>query len=1318
MGNPRLEELKQFFIQCKNADEVSQEKSQELYQEIIDHLHSPQDRILATDVLSIWLLRASQISLTINFQENGVSQLIEYLWDHIDMADSGLVNASVNLLKRLIQYGLKNGKVQELTSCLRQKLDRLAQKDSFLFLETMAKESVMFAENILQNDPNFVRWVVATLQENATANAASKALVAVIGHFENSYNLWCEDVISGLNDSSTYLWCSETEKELYLKDPRRKNRADNILTYLLPLLFRQDHLVIKPFVQKSLTLESKKYLRILSLSQSVLATGDIVELGLVTEKNLFDYVTSNDPETRIEALTLMVSSMKSSRMTAPYVLRFFTDSVVLDAFTNEAPTPEIRGAFSSVFRKFILSLRENLMYYRKSSKRSHPAGFPENAEEQFLHIFLAIRSYIINLVSPDSSYSQLLIAFDALQLFVEEEFDGVCRNKRPKKAGPVPHIFNIFDKKLVNTLLKFTTNNYLDIRDKAKNILHWAEDFPSFKESPYKEMLANSISELTSLKGRNSDATVDLLLVISEKSNQEDFLALTHLLMEHIQAQRHQSLHGFFAIFARLLNSDFYGHTNISHLKEISDLLIDSCFEQWQRYKDQTTFETLEDNDDISGCSWRSIREGGFLMKALIEENVRQSWGAFLKSRFVQLCELMIEQLSSVTHRGVFTAIFDSFVVASTLCLKDQELAGLPRQWLDINLALVRRKTQFVSRRSAGLPILIIGVLNAFATTGNLEEMLLHTMTELFNFARLPFLLESSQKTDVPQVHAFNCIKQIFLDPVLWPSAQGYMQDALELSITNLGHKEWSIKNGALMLFTALQNRIFGTNKQGNSMSGIKASILFSKYGLLEELLYAELDKATGGSVDVAIPILNLLSRADDLDRVKKLKFMPILGNSLLVHKSWKVRELTAKVLARRVTLQTHTDSRIAYSLDVIRNNIDKANTVHGQLFYISEISQRYEVPLLDLAEELFNRHQWLALCKLVEFTNIQEIKNLVGQALIDFICGRPVLDGTKKLFLRTAAPLLLEAESPENVEDLSLLLLESGDIDFQQVAIQFWSKKNCDDKIAQCLETLVRQKATFISCRIGMVNLLSQWERPLSGEIPDASWSRELQLQLIPTKPISTSAISELLAWSQSDDARLAGVRAASLSLQKNSDQDLLLLIMWSLHDAEEDVRNECNKIISLHMGVTGTCSNVFHQGLKAFKAKYSSSFEFSKVVEKLLFLADEDLLMFEQQVESVFFDIERDNLHINEVAAFEQFVDVVKDFALDHSIVERRLSLQLERVEALLSSSEKFILCWGFEVHFFTAVRKIRALSNTFGVCQEGIPDLQKQLELMLYF
>jgi hypothetical protein len=86
------------------------------------------------------------------------------------------------------------------------------------------------------------------------------------------------------------------------------------------------------------------------------------------------------------------------------------------------------------------------------------------------------------------------------------------------------------------------------------------------------------------------------------------------------------------------------------------------------------------------------------------------------------------------------------------------------------------------TRRSAGIPALMTGILSANSTTPSFHDV----MNDLNSLARQPVSLPAKDETNLPQVHAMNCLKEILKSSTLGRKAESHLADCLQLASDSL----------------------------------------------------------------------------------------------------------------------------------------------------------------------------------------------------------------------------------------------------------------------------------------------------------------------------------------------------------------------------------------------------------------------------------------------------------------------------------------------------------------------------------------------------
>ena len=101
-------------------------------------------------------------------------------------------------------------------------------------------------------------------------------------------------------------------------------------------------------------------------------------------------------------------------------------------------------------------------------------------------------------------------------------------------------------------------------------------------------------------------------------------------------------------------------------------------------------------------------------------------------------------------------------------------------------MSCIQEQAAALTRRSAGLPAMITSILSAYPG-GNFFDKV---MQELQLIAKLP--LERRTEDDrlrLPQVHALNCLKDVFTNTRLGPSTESHIESTLEIAMSCLNHE-------------------------------------------------------------------------------------------------------------------------------------------------------------------------------------------------------------------------------------------------------------------------------------------------------------------------------------------------------------------------------------------------------------------------------------------------------------------------------------------------------------------------------------------------
>ncbi len=206
---------------------------------------------------------------------------------------------------------------------------------------------------------------------------------------------------------------------------------------------------------------------------------------------------------------------------------------------------------------------------------------------------------------------------------------------------------------------------------------------------------------------------------------------------------------------------------------------------------------------------WLAVKEDGLtlfnVLKWLEFPQARDDTTKYLSDEDIhQLMDSFLDMLFNFKHRGAIEKAAETFSLFCQKLLqnKDEYYRSLPGKMLDAALNNITvENLSTILRRSAGIPPTIIAILRAEP---------LHTEPVLLN-RTLEFLLDlakASQEREDSKIHALNIMRFIFQDSFLRHDVQRFITPAMILATESFSSNSWSIRNSALMAFTALTKRV------------------------------------------------------------------------------------------------------------------------------------------------------------------------------------------------------------------------------------------------------------------------------------------------------------------------------------------------------------------------------------------------------------------------------------------------------------------------------------------------------------------------------
>ena len=254
-------------------------------------------------------------------------------------------------------------------------------------------------------------------------------------------------------------------------------------------------------------------------------------------------------------------------------------------------------------------------------------------------------------------------------------------------------------------------------------------------------------------------------------------------------------------------------------------------------------------------------------------------------------------------------------------------------------MGTLRSKGTQITRKSAGIPSIMIGILAA-NPDGPLFK---RAVQELTDAARQSHGTTVAFGGPLPQVHALNCLKAIFIHGSFGSMSQPYVPPALDLAATCLTSSVWPIRNCGLVLFRALIDRLLPlsvsesqnwSEEAAKNTARIPPKDNIQLFKIVLVLLgqaepSTSISKASLEGVFVALKIIQRIPPPFELREELEQKAWQLCSNA-----HWHVRDMAARTMSSLWSGEDFVEvvARLMPSLEIGQN------TVHGRLLSISYI--------------------------------------------------------------------------------------------------------------------------------------------------------------------------------------------------------------------------------------------------------------------------------------------------------------------------------------------------------------------------------------------
>lgn len=673
-----------------------------------------------------------------------------------------------------------------------------------------------------------------------------------------------------------------------------------------------------------------------------------------------------------------------------------------------------RGEIMSLTRKFILRLKGGVVKDEDASQISDSAPGKQSvglsrSDDETQKCLATYLDFLQKDLCVTASYARHISALKALNLLLVSGLDpraGITPMKSEMQTHWKSHM-EVFNTRLLRLLVDLLLDPFEEVRHTAlsiintfpRDILFSASSNTVNQQSAAGMRLTDALSRAENMASRTSRAdhadtvarlyhvlfcaalpptsseeasgwwTTKYSVVDKIITNLEQRLSSPKGLFN--SSLREVPLHGYISgLRYIILMPEFHAlvssEDNSVAWRSIHGRIVNICDRVWQEVKpvlcidspEGHTDEPIEDLSvgpkDILSYSWRALRETSLLLHATM---VNTTYGpdnaaGLNREDFEQVGQSSFTQLAELRHRGAFSTVSSTFAICCQRCShsKDTSIQELPQAWYQRAKKTIFESASKLTRRSAGIPALITGVLCAVPGTPFFKEVL----NELHEISRLEVQYnKEKQYLELPQVHAMNCLKDIFVNNKLGPHTEPFVMSALTLSAERLASPIWALRNSGLMLFRALLTRMCrampntGGGFGGDSGSEPGSQISFQKYpGLLELLsnLLVTSEGATAEGTDIIteriFPALELIGEKIPTPEDNNDAMLCGLVSEHFKSPVWGIREHAARVYASLLTRANILDG--VHNLTNSLSGQVTENFIHGTILCVRFSLRRF----------------------------------------------------------------------------------------------------------------------------------------------------------------------------------------------------------------------------------------------------------------------------------------------------------------------------------------------------------------------------------------
>ncbi|KAL6704178.1 hypothetical protein ACN47E_008435 [Coniothyrium glycines] len=631
------------------------------------------------------------------------------------------------------------------------------------------------------------------------------------------------------------------------------------------------------------------------------------------------------------------------------------------------------------------------------------------ADDESLQFIVWFLNFLEWELRATASYQRRIVALRALTVVLRSGLDdGTPKSYLSKSAqGDLnwAHGLRITNSRLLRILFDLILDPFDDVRDAAVSVIHLClvslsqteadnamATFPRFLARAEETMLRTGRADhadgvarayglifaivsdnTTQLKATRCSSKLEVFRYL--KQTLSDTLSVAHNNLA--EAVDGRPVHGIFAALRYIIDRDeFYANVLESSIealntwKQIHHDVLESIESLWAcvqhvlcadapegHVPDEVEDDAGLDTKEILSYSWRALKEASTLLRTIISRapiglDEKDFITPELFARFGRLCFI---QLLELRHRGAFSTVSQTFVALCRRCTSSNvpELRALPQVWYKETLQSIKAKANAITRRSAGIPAAMIALLAAEPQAGG--PFFQRAIKDLTGETLVEAQSANIEDSRLPQVHALNCIKEIFTTSRLSVASEAYIGQGLELAARTLNSNIWPLRNCSLMLFKALIERLLGSDEAQDWKERERAKtsrFSYDNYPSLPSILSKLLDptgplqkslKSTSDNsspldlhgAEGVFPALQILRQA----RPSEPHLSPIRNFvcNLFASPHWHLRDMASRTF---VSLN-HASELHAAAVDLLAELPHAHNIQHGTLLAIKHLAVR-----------------------------------------------------------------------------------------------------------------------------------------------------------------------------------------------------------------------------------------------------------------------------------------------------------------------------------------------------------------------------------------